>query len=353
MGLTRGEFWAALGLMKVVEPLTEYAVEMTELAIWKGDEESSPHGQPWHTSFHASQFPGDDPYACGRAALYGMMNVPSPEPTSRWLRGLGEAGKAIEDFLVRRWGTVGALLSADADADEQTGFVDPETWFTGNCDAIVIPFGWNRGHVVDVKGKFVDVVKDMQHFMRGPDDKHVRQIKAYIGEAHDTFHLRYPEVCVCESTWAVASNIVGGVCPIHGGDACLKMIKMQPVVDGSLYYVARDDWNVTHEFFFGYDKNFTEEGKRRLVEWKEHFKEGTLPPRPDGWMWSKEPYPCRFCPYKKHACKPDDKEMVERLEDSHAIEYAQSIWPDYDYEATRATVLDRWIQDGRNAPKEE
>lgn len=356
MGLTRMEFWSRLGAIKIVDAMTDFAYEMTEKDIWLNDKGNSPHGEPWHTSFHASSFPGDDPYACGRAAQYTMMNLPSPEPTSRWLRMLGDSGKAIEHEVVSRWGQVGGLLSEDTmkSGELQTGFVDPDYWLTGNCDAITIPHGWNRGHVVEVKSKALKVVQEMRMGQRGPDDKHVNQVKTYIGLAHETFHLRNPILKMCQDTWAVALKIPqpdgshNWACPFHGENAsCLFDLEMQPVRDGTIYYLARDDPSITYEFFYGLDKRFIDIGRERLAEWRTAFRNGDLIPRPDDWMWSKAPYPCRYCPFKKHACKPDDKDHVSRLEDSHGIEYARSIRPNYDYDETHKAVIDRWEKEIR------
>lgn len=313
MGITRAALFAKLGVIRVIEPMTLQAYEDHEREIWEKDLENSPHGEAWHTSFHASRFPGDDPMACGRAAVYGLMNIPSPTPISPYLRALGDAGKDIEKQIVTRWKRAGVLLSADADAEVQTGFVDEEVWLTGNTDAVLLLPGWRRPHVVDVKTKKDTYVDDMKIGSRDADAAHRRQILTYIGLAHERSAEMWP-----------------------GFD---------PVQDGSLYYVSRDNPRNTFEFFYTYDKEFMTQGRHKLRAWKQAFLEGELPPRPQHWKWSESP--CQWCPLKKHVCKPDFKARITRLEDSAALEFATSIRPTYSYDDTRAAVIGRWERKNR------
>src|ERR1700723_1139590 len=143
MGLSRDEFYNSLfGASPIIESMLLAAYEREEQEIWRGDLESSPHGQKWNTSFHASSFPGDDPFACGRLAVYGLMNPPPNEPIAPWLRGWFDLGKNLELDWVRRLARDGRLLSVDQTArpnEPQTAFVDAEHWLTGGTDAIVLP----------------------------------------------------------------------------------------------------------------------------------------------------------------------------------------------------------------------
>lgn len=359
MGISRMELFSRLGVIKLVDPMIEAAYERQEEAIWRGDLDSSPHGAPWHTSFHASEFPGDNPYACPRAALYTLMNVPKNEPIDRRGRMYMDAGKNLELELVRRFGSSGWLLSADQTSgdDYQTNFSDDLTWLSGSPDVIVIPPGWDRGHVVEIKGKgvrrppryreLIDPIAEMRSMREEPTEKHVRQIKTYIGLANREFHLRVPYVWVCQSDWRVlavqqtAEVVDTPECPTCEG-GCQRLIEMRPVVDGTLLYAALDDATVTHEFLYSHDAKGFEEGRRKLTAWKDAFARGDLPERPSDWMWSKDPYQCRWCPFKRDVCKPDDKAGIGRLRDSHAIPAAAAIRPGYDYDATRRAVLDRW-----------
>lgn len=340
MGMTRNQLFAALGVIRVVNPLADRAYANRERKIWEQDLDSSPHGHPWHTSFHASSFPGDDPVACARKEVYGLMNIPESEPTSRFLRAVGDAGKAIEDEVVGRWHDAGMLLSAAPDADVQTGFKDEENWLTGNCDAIVLPFGWTRPHVVEVKSKFQAAIDEMKAGQRLADPKHRRQCMTYIGLQHENYK---PErVLVCEKNWTICS----GMCVLCKGSDCLIEIELEPVVDGSVYYVSRDNPSDTFEFFYSYDPAFMEEGREVLATARESFLSGNLPDRPFDKSedkvvgWSQ--LPCKWCPLKKHVCKPDYVDKIDTLEDSHAIEVAKQIRPDYSYPNTRGQVLGRW-----------
>lgn len=357
MGLTRTEFLARLGMLKIVEPMVEDAYLMEEAKIWEGDLDDSPHGDSWSTSFHASSFPGDDPYACERLALYGLMNVPESSPIDRRGRMYMDAGKNLELELVRRFGKAGWLLSADQTSgdDYQTNFIDEVSWLSGSPDIIVIPFGWDRGHVVEVKGRGMqrppryrelrDPLSEMRAMREQPNPKHERQLGAYIGMANREFHKRVPEVTVCEETWSICTPMGIGKtwCPVHRDMPCLKRrIEMKPIVDGTLLYVALDDGSVTWERLYGLNERWFGAGRATLRRWRQDFLDGELPPRPDGWMWSKDPFPCKWCPMKKSVCKPDDKAGITRLEDSHAIEVATQIRPGYSYDDQRRRVLGRW-----------
>ena len=359
MGLTRFEFWNRLGLIEVVEPLVDEAYAREEYDTWRYDLDSAPHGQPWHTSFHASEFPGSDPLACERKALYTLMNVPDSGPVDRRGRGFMDSGKNVEYQLVKRFGRMGWLLSAEVDDEFQTNFVDSHTWLSGSPDIIIIPKGWDRGHVVEVKGKavrrpprykqLIDPIAQMRAMEEGPTPKHVKQLKCYIGMANQEFHKRVPYVWVCQDSWAVLGTDPENEpsCKVHRG--CALLLELQPVVDGTLYYVALDDQTVTHSYLYSIDKADFEEGRAVLNRWKEDFQRGELPPRPDGWMWSKDPYPCRFCPLKRDVCKPDDKKGIGTLRESHLTGAAKEVRPDYDYDKTRRAVLSRWGAEDREA----
>src|ERR1044072_7487833 len=285
--LTRTEFMSRVGLIKIVEPMIEDAYDLEELKIWEGDLDSSPHGHHWSTSFHASSFPGDDPYACPRQALYGLMNVPSGGPVDRRGRMFMDAGKNLELELQRRFGKAGWLLTNDQTAGEefQTGFVDEFTWLTGNPDLIVLPPGWDRGHVVEVKGKgvrrpprykqLIDPIAEMASLQEDPTPKHIKQLGAYIGMANREFNKRIAFVLVCKEDWRVLatmesldSNFPTAKCQSHKG--CEKLIEMKPVTDGTLIYIALDDGTQTHEYRYSLNVRSFDEGRSQLVRWREH-----------------------------------------------------------------------------------
>src|SRR5947209_16396925 len=92
--LTRAEFFTRLQLVRTIEPMVDLAFRISEEKIHREQLDDAPHGNPWHVSFHASQFPGNNPMACPRQSLYRMMDFPSPDATSRKLRQTADLGKA-------------------------------------------------------------------------------------------------------------------------------------------------------------------------------------------------------------------------------------------------------------------
>lgn len=308
--------FAELGLIKVVEPTTQAAYETVAENEWRSEFTEAPHGQPWHTSFHASQFPGGDDRACPRKAMYSLMNVPRPKPIDRGGRTVMAAGRGIEYELVKTLHDAGVLLSADPDNPVQTGFVDAEHWLTGNTDAVILPAGWSKGHVIEVKSKDHDVVTAMRNGERGPDPEHVRQVKTYIGMANEASAKLWPE--------------------------------LEPVDTGSIFYLSRNRPSITAEFFFHMDEEILADGKAKLAQWQKWFVEDHLPPRPIDWMWTEEP--CKYCQYKnlklkdgsRAGCKEDNVLKIDRLSQSTAIQFASELNTDYDYDLAKAAVLARW-----------
>lgn len=320
MTLGRFEFFAELGLIKVAEPTTQSAYLKVSEDEWRSQFIESPHGTPWHTSFHASQFPGGDDRACPRKQLYSLMNIPRPKPIDRGGRTVMAAGRGIEYELVKTYQDAGVLLSADPDNPVQTGFVDPEHWLTGNTDAVILPAGWKRGHVVEVKSKDHDVVQAMRSGERGPDPEHVRQVKTYIGMANEASAELWPD--------------------------------LEPVETGSVFYLSRNRPSITAEFFFRIDPEIMEDGRAKLAQWKQWFIEDHLPPRPIDWMWTEEP--CKYCQYKnlkladgsRAGCKEDALQKIDKLSESTTIKFASELNTEYHYDLARAAVLGRWEKKG-------
>lgn len=327
MGISRQELFSRLQLIRLMEPLTENAMMDYENRIWRRDPGmdtgESPHGAPWHTSFHASSFPGDNEKACPRKAMYGLMDIPQDKAFSPRSRVMMEMGKLFEDILVSRYHAYGILLSPPPWEPIQLGFIDPETRLTGNCDAVIMHPRLGRPHVVEVKMKYQRDIDRMRVGLQGPDDSHVVQLKTYVAFLHLVSKELWPD---------------------------LPALK-----DGTIYYASRDNPRSTAEFFVDYDPKFREAGREVLRQWRHYFYEGTLPTEPpqlkaDGksykiqrhplnWHWTK--MPCMWCDYQ-NICKLDHQHGVELLEDSYAIGYAKEIREEYDYKATRKVVLDRW-----------
>jgi hypothetical protein len=96
MGLTRAEFWSRIGLAREIDPLVTASYKFGAIMQQLRSDQGEDHADPWHLSFHGSQFPGDNPHACGRLSLYRMMDFARPM-MPRWLEQVAESGKAIEN----------------------------------------------------------------------------------------------------------------------------------------------------------------------------------------------------------------------------------------------------------------
>lgn len=357
MALSRAEFFARVGLLKEIDPLTESAYSFIADQESKKSDQGASVADKWHVSFHGSQFPGDDPYACGRKAIYRMMDV-GRGSTSRFLQQLSEAGKDIEERIVGAWWRAGYLISPPPH-EHQKQYEDPEAWLTSTVDSVVLIPRSNKPIVVEVKTKFAEAIEDMRRLIRGPDEAHLRQIKCQIGlvnEAGPTTVLR------CQNTDRVAVTIkaLAGdeeitVCPQHMHADCLYQCELEAPDYGFLYYVSRDNPIDTWEFFVDYDARFMKEGRAQLKEWKAWWESGRLPQtvfddkrfsHPFGWQWSKDQYPCKFCDYGDY-CRKDHKQAIKRnepimLEDSEAVHEMQYLRPDYDLDLVRAAIENRW-----------
>ena len=321
--LTRQEFFSRLQLLRTVDPITDQAYKKVEEQRWRDRSGDNPHGNPWHVSFHASQFPGDDPMACPRKALYRMMDLPNAEPFRRRSRAVISAGKAAEIDLVQTWHEAGILISAPPTEEIQTGFEYPEAWLTGSVDSVLQPEGWTRPLPVEVKTKYQRDIDEMKLGKKGPDAAHISQLKVQLAlVAH--FQEEY---------WP----------------------GLDPVTHGYLYYLSRDNPSITAEFRVDLDKRFFEVGIERLKQWRLMFEEDVLPEispskkHPMGWRWSYQP--CQWCDFKK-TCQLDFKQGTKNLSDSVGINRAKLVDPEYDPESARLRVLARW-QDKGNKNKDK
>lgn len=307
---SRNELYSRLGLRPhIANSILDVAYKTEEEQIWREDLQSSPHGQHWHTSFHASSFPGDDKKACGRKAIYTLMNIPPTEPINRLARTTGDVGKAIEEQLVWRFYRSGVLLSAKPDDEHQLTFEDKENWLSGSVDAVIkTPSKKPRPLPVEVKGKDGEIIFEMQSKKRSYDKIHRNQILTYIGLAKEQQEYYWPELA--------------------------------PIVDGELLYVSRNRPSETHTYRFDYDAGFMQEGREKLRQWRDAYLDELLPERPRSWRWTEQP--CKWCNWKK-VCKLDYKEKVSKLPESNTIQHAKEVRKgEYDYEKTRRAVLDRW-----------
>jgi len=313
--LTRAEMLTRLQVSRTVEPITIAAYKKVEERKWRGNEGNSPHGNPWHTSNHASQFPGDDPKACPRQAMYRLMDLPSAEPFNRRARTVMAAGKSVEEELVSTFNEAGILISAPPDAEVQTGFSYPDGWLTGSVDCVLLPEGYTRPLPIEIKSKYQSVIEEMQTGAKKPDPGHISQIKVQLAL------IKHAQV---------------------NGDLWSDL---DHVTHGFIYYLSRDKPFETAEFRVDLDQQFFDAGIERLKEWQKMFIDGDLvsvdpsKKHPMGWKWSYQP--CQWCSYKK-SCKLDFEQGIDKLEDSVGINRAKLVRDDYSYEESRKRVLDRW-----------
>jgi CRISPR/Cas system-associated exonuclease Cas4 (RecB family) len=318
MGITRQQLWVALGFARPVESgvgldsLTERAYREQGERVHRENLDAAPHGQQWHTSFHASQFP-PEVRPCGRKAMYELMGIPPEKPAEPWLVAVADAGKDIEVQIVRRWQGMGWLLSAPPDSEFQTSFVDPDTWLSCSIDAALdlrSANGYDAVLPADVKGKDHDVVTQIRSGRRGPDEGHVRQVLVQTA-----------------------------LCRMHHEEMGWDKLGLKPAKGASLLYVSRQRPGHRHEVYVEWDEERFDAGVRVLREWRRLFEAGELPPRVPAWKWTEAP--CRWCDFKE-VCKFDLRKGVEKLGDSTAIAMAQDVRPSYDFETAIAAVLERW-----------
>lgn len=364
MGYTRTELWNRIGLLREVDPLVDAAYKFAAQLEREKPRQGHSHEAPWHVSFHGSSFPGDDPNACGRAALYTMMDIPKPAPP-RWLMQVADAGKGIEDSLVEKWYGAGYLVSAPAHLPwvKQTQFNDKKHWLTSTVDSILCwPRKWEP-IVVEVKSKDSDVIQAMQRMIRDPDRKHVFQVKTQIGLAHEAGPIKIHR---CFNSGRFAIEIAKGVrmCPEHGTVKCLREVELDPPSRGYIYYVSRDNPADTFEFMFEYDPEFMRQGREKLAKWRSSFLGDTLPAtnfddkrfsHPFGWQWTKEEFPCRYCGYGA-ICRDDHRKAVERqapiaLSESEAVADAEEAREDYSLEKVREATLAYWRASEEDLPE--
>ena len=346
-------------MLREIDPLTTLAYRFAEKLEAEKPNQGAGGGAPWHVSFHGSQFPGDDSKACGRKAIYTMMDIPRGG-FSRRSRQVMDVGKDLEIQLVRRWHQAGMLLSAPPDARVQTEFEDSDYWLTSTVDAIVARPRSTRPIVAEVKSINAEALDAMKRLLRGPHEQYVRQVKCEIGLAHE--HGPWHVVrCINSGCLAITLNHREQpvqVCPMHGGDKCLEEKTLEPVQHGFLYYVSRDNPEDTREFYYEYDPEFMRKGREQLRSWRKSFEAGMLPQthltgkHPFGWNWTTDDSPCKWCPFGpsgSYVCREDHQTAVKRGEllpmaDSLAVEEAREARPEYNLDLVRAAVFARWKQ---------
>jgi hypothetical protein len=301
-----------------IDDVVEKAYEFIEHREWLRPFKS-PHGRPWHTSFHASSFPGGvDEKRCGRKALYELMNIPG-EPFSPRGRAVMEIGNAVESQIAYRLGHYGITLAGSVPINEgdpwrQLGLSDRERWLTGSIDLTLdlrwTRQGWDRVTPVDIKSKDEKKIREMRMGMRGPDQSHIGQVMSYS-------HL----------------------CRVWHSEMGWEQMGLRPAEGGILYYSNRASPRDTYEFWVPWDQEYVDAGLRRLEQWRDSFTEMKLPPRDKKWRWTEEP--CKWCDFKK-ACKADVKADVQDLSQSCTVTIARSKNPGYDPQEAVREVVGAW-----------
>lgn len=370
--MTRGEMYARIGLLDEVDPMTSEAFYFAEQLEMKKSDQGHDAEDPWHISFHGSQFPGDNPFACGRQNIYRLMDVPRGGFT-RQARQFMQQGKDMERQLVNAWWRAGYLVSAPPfPGVRQTMFEDSDHMLTSTVDAIVRKLRSSKPYVCEVKQIYDDHVDQMRRLIRDPHENYVRQVKCQIGLAHEAGPQIVQE---CYNTGRLAIQfpkkwkdgrvieLSPPVCAAHSHSECLIEVEIEPPDYGYLYYVSRDNPTVVRSYFFEYDPAFMEAGRKQLARWRDEWLEGNLPQtrfeekkfsHPFGWQWTKEEYPCKWCDFGQ-SCREDHRKAVNLghklpVAESTAIEDALRVRPDYDFERVRAAQLSRWgLKDGREA----
>src|SRR4051812_30063432 len=284
MGLSRGEFFARIGLLREIDPLTELAYRFEEQQQAGMSDQGAAAEHKWHLSFHGSQFPGDDPRACGRKAIYRMLDIPRSTGSymfsNRKLTQIADAGKDIENRLVQKWHQAGFLLSTppygpNGEPQMQDIYEDEQAWLTSTVDANVLWPRTSMPEVCEVKSKYAEVIRAMRELRRGPDEGHVRQLKTQIAMVRHEMVLNPVTVQRCHNTDRLAiivheHNGQPGyheklVCPQHFTDRCLYETKLEPPDHGFIYYVSRDNPVDTWEFYYEYDPAFYQAGVEKLA----------------------------------------------------------------------------------------
>jgi hypothetical protein len=328
--LTRNELFTRLQLVRALDPLTDDVYRRVEEKRHRDQSDDENLALPWHVSFHASQFPGDDPQACPRKALYTLMDFAREAgdrkarnlPFDRASRTIMSAGKAVELELVQTYADAGILLSAKP-GEPQTMFVWKDAWMTGTVDCVIRWLDTTLVVPVEIKTKYQAVIDRMKLGARGPDANHVAQLKAQLGLIHHAMQA--------QSVWSDLTS------PTHG----------------YLFYLSRDRPSDTAEFRIDLDLRFFEAGINRLKQWKQWFVDDVLPEESKGrrtnnfghpmgasdFKWSH--LPCQFCDFKR-TCQLDYRQNIHRLSESVGIDRTRVYRETYDPDETRNRVFATW-----------
>jgi hypothetical protein len=308
-------------------------------------------------SFHASAFPGGDPFSCQRLMVYNLLDPPSPEPVPPFLKGWFDLGLNLEHDWVKRLAAYGVLLSLDVNQDDtefQTGFRDAEHWLTGASDAIVLDPVRRKAHCVEIKTtsheKVIKMLASNGADVPKSHAKYMRQCGTYIALAHEEPFT--PTVTVCTKSGLImpplqycAAHRLETDRPhplLHDGDCKPEQIVVKAPDDGTLIYSSREEPMTVASFNVRYDPSFMADGRAKLKAAQQSLLNQQIPDHPlEGKKAKWSVSPCQYCPSKKY-CKPDYTAKITDLSQSHLIASSKSISPSWDYDEKRNAVLDRW-----------
>jgi len=291
-------------------------VKVTKVAFDKLEEEiyrSLP--TKYATSFWASNFPIYNK-SCNRQALYNLMNIPRAKGMDMKGRSIVEMGKAAEYLIVHRWAkagyTIGGSVPLHYGGDiKQLALEDFNTWLSGNLDAVLdLRPRFNSVLPVDIKSKNDESIRKMRVGALSYNPKHYAQIQAYIY-----------------------------LCNLYHEEMGWAAMGLEPANSASLFYVSRENPSFAFEYHLKANWPLINFAIERLKEWKQHFISDTLPPRDKSWQWSKDS--CQYCEMKKFACKPDNKNDIQKLSDSNGVAFAESLL-EYSFSEIKEKVLSRW-----------
>lgn len=413
--MERFSLYAFLGLVRVMEPHTETLMQRRADVKNVADEYDSPHSRPWFVSYHGSEAPSSPESACKRYLAYRMMNFPSGTSMPPWVTTCGTVGKAGELDIADAWYRGGRLLAipedpeikaarledvrqavlrGDMDAarqhaerqdEHQLGFVEPSIWMTVSTDLPILPPGWRKPHIVEIKGKADEVLEEMlqgrllqrsdgtiEKVGRGPDDRHVPQLKATIGLAHE---YEWGEVTVCSGCWSIlfadiferlarqrmnpaisqqrAAEDNLQCCPFCDEEHEWETFTLEPPTTGEIYYWSRSWPRKTKSFFYEHDQHFMDNVVKVLGETRQHYINDEIPLRPDHFQWSIGP--CQNCA-QKPVCRIDaglaprqrkirPENARHKLTESAGVDQTKKMRLNYDPHATRARVFAEWSKD--------
>lgn len=303
MGITRDTLFRSLGVIKDGPELDKWTIKAHKevgLKEWR---------EGYSLGFRASMYPGGDK-SCARQALYRLMGFPENEPISPTGRGIMDAGKAIEESIVNSWNELGILLGPKHPAQMRI-HVDT-LWLSGFLDAALdLRPDWKYVLPVEIKTKKDSVIDAMQVGAQSYDEQHYFQLQAYL------FH------CIKEHE-RMGWNELG----------------LKPAIGGIIYYISRENPRNTHEFYVETNYELINNANEKLEAWRQNFLDDVLPERNKNFMWSKTP--CQYCPFKKFICKPDHIEGINKLSESHGVQFAQNTLDSYNVDKSRKRVIDRW-----------